>query len=130
MSARTSWLAAIVLAGALAPAWATEEYPAKDTPEASIYRGSIVFEKYCQLCHGPAADGKGRAAKLYDPKPANLVMSDKNRQYKELIIRNGGETMGRSKFMPPWGNELTDEQLGDVLNFLASINKNPDAPKN
>lgn len=124
-----SRLAAAFLAATSGLAPAADEFPAKDTPEAAVYRGSIVFEKYCQLCHGTTAEGNGRAAKLYDPKPANLVMSDKNRTYKELIIRNGGESLGRSKFMPPWGNELTDEQVSDVLAFLAHINKNPAAPR-
>jgi mono/diheme cytochrome c family protein len=118
---------AMLLAGSAVAA--DEDYPPKDTVEASIYRGSIVFEKYCQRCHGLTGEGNGRAAKLYDPKPANLVTSDKNRMYKELIIRKGGESMGRSKFMPPWDNELTDEQIHDVVTFLGSINRNPSAPK-
>lgn len=114
-------LAALVAASAHAAADA--DYPPKDSPEAAVYRGAIVFEKYCQLCHGVTAEGNGRAAKLYDPKPANLVTSDKNDQYKEMIIRRGGEGMGRSKFMPPWGKELTDEQVSDVVAFLRTIKR-------
>lgn len=96
-------------------------YPAKNTLEGAIYRGSIVFHHYCELCHGINADGNGRAARLYNPRPANLVMSDKNDQYKELIIRRGGKALARSEFMPPWGDELTDEQISDVVAFLRSI---------
>jgi mono/diheme cytochrome c family protein len=96
-------------------------YPQKDSAEASIYRGSIVFHHYCALCHGAKADGNGRAAKLYTPRPANLVMSDKNDAYKNLIIRRGGKAIGRSESMPPWENELTEEQIGDVVAFLRSI---------
>jgi mono/diheme cytochrome c family protein len=123
-------LLAVVLLVAGASAFAGDDklnpaappgYPDKSTAEASIYRGSIVFHHYCQLCHGVKADGNGRAAKLYNPRPANLVMSDKNNAYKNLIIRQGGKTLGRSEFMPPWGNELTDEQITDVVAFLGSI---------
>lgn len=104
-----------------------DTYPDKDTPEAAIYRGSIVYENYCVLCHGLLADGKGRAAKLYDPKPANLVTTTKNDQYKELIIRRGGAALKRSPYMPPWNDELTDEQITDVLAFLRTIQlKKPD----
>jgi mono/diheme cytochrome c family protein len=92
--------------------------------EASVHRGSIVFKNYCAKCHGETGDGNGRQAKLYKPRPANLVKSDKNDAYKELIIRRGGEAMGRSPFMPPWGNELTDEQVHDVVRFLRAINNN------
>jgi mono/diheme cytochrome c family protein len=97
------------------------EFPGKNSLEASIFRGSIVYTNYCVLCHGVKGDGHGRAARLYDPKPANLVLSDKNPQYKELIVRRGGKALGRSQFMPPWGEELTDEQVTDVVTFLGSI---------
>ena len=93
----------------------------RDTPEASIERGRIAFEHYCALCHGPSGDGHGRAARLYNPKPANLITSDKNAHYKDLIIRRGGAALGRSAYMPPWGEELTEEQLIDLVNFLQSI---------
>jgi mono/diheme cytochrome c family protein len=99
----------------------SELYPVRDTPEASIERGRIAFEHYCALCHGQKGDGNGRAARLYTPKPANLIASDKNAQYKDLIIRRGGAALGRSPYMPPWGEELTEEQLVDVVNFLESI---------
>ena len=98
-----------------------EEFPNKSSLEARIHRGDIVFQHYCILCHGTKADGNGRAAKLYSPRPANLLTSDKNDEYKELIIRRGGAALARSEFMPPWGDELTDEQIKDVIGFLASI---------
>jgi mono/diheme cytochrome c family protein len=31
--------------------------------------------------------------------------------------------MGRSAFMPPWGDELTDEQIHDVVAFLRELRK-------
>lgn len=98
-----------------------DDYPPKDTPEASILRGDIVFHNYCALCHGMNADGQGRAARIYNPKPANLRKSVMNDAYKELIIRKGGKAVGRSTFMPPWGEELTDEQITDVVRYLRSI---------
>ncbi len=113
-------LCALLLASTVTLA-AAPEYPVKDSVEASIIRGGVVFQHYCILCHGAKGDGTGRAAKLYDPKPANLVMSNKNDQYKELIIRMGGKAMGRSEFMPSWGNELTNEQIADVISHLRSI---------
>jgi mono/diheme cytochrome c family protein len=100
------------------------DYPHRDTPEAAIYRGGIVFHHYCSLCHGIKADGKGRTAGMYDPKPANLVTSDKNDDYKELIIRRGGGAIGRSQYMPPWEDELTEEQISDVVAYLRSIGRN------
>ena len=95
---------------------------ARDGADAQAFRGGLVFFNYCVTCHGPNADGQGRAAKLYDPRPANLRASDKNVAYMRLIVRGGGKSMGRSEFMPPWGEELTDEQIEDVTAYLQSIN--------
>ena len=97
----------------------------RDGADAAAFRGSLVFLTYCITCHGANADGKGRAARLYDPRPANLRASDKNEAYMKLIVRNGGKSLARSEFMPPWGAELTDEQIGDVVAYLQSISKRP-----
>ena len=110
--------------GGKVPAHLLNTLPYKNTPEAALQRGEIVYQHYCVLCHGTSADGKGRAARIYNPPPANLVLSDKNDQYKELIIRRGGAALARSQFMPPWGDELTDEQITDVVTYLRSIQKN------
>ncbi|MBI3898430.1 MAG: cytochrome c [Gammaproteobacteria bacterium] len=92
--------------------------------ELADVRGSIVFRTYCVLCHGPHADGEGRAAKNLMPPPANLTVSAASDEYKERIIRNGGAAVERSPFMPPWGQELTDEQIHDVIAYLRVININ------
>lgn len=94
----------------------------RDSLDAGIVRGSLVFNNYCVTCHGVNADGRGRAARLYNPPPANLRASDKNEAYMTLIVRSGGKAMARSEFMPAWGDELTDEQITDVVTYLRSIN--------
>ncbi|MCX9157881.1 cytochrome c [Niveibacterium sp. 24ML] len=93
----------------------------KDTVEASVIRGRLVYENYCILCHGKEGKGDGRAAKLHDPRPFNLTLSVAPRDYIAQVVRKGGESMNRGKGMPPWGDQLTDEQINDTLNFLWSI---------
>lgn len=97
----------------------------RDSTDAAVFRGGLVYANYCVTCHGFNADGNGRAARLYNPKPANLRMSDKNDAYLALIIRMGGEALGRSQFMPPWGAELTEEQMKDLVAYLRAINVRP-----
>lgn len=116
------------IATAASPPKGSDGSPLKDSIEASILRGNIVFGNYCVLCHGLNADGQGRAARIYNPKPANLRQSRLTDAAKERIIRQGGKQQGRSEFMPPWGNELTNEQISDVVRFLRSIAPS-DAPK-
>jgi len=118
------WLAALVLALA-APALADEAVSPlpRDTADAAVIRGGIAFRTYCVLCHGAEGRGDGRAAKMYTPRPANLTVSPFNDAYKEMIIRGGGASVGRSAYMPPWGDELTDEQIHDVVAFLRELRK-------
>lgn len=97
----------------------------RDGLAAAIFRGGLVFTNYCVTCHGMNADGTGRAARLYNPPPANLRASDKNDAYILMMIRMGGQAMGRSEFMPPWGAELTEEQMNDLTAYLRSINPSP-----
>jgi len=97
----------------------------RDSLDAAIFRGGLVYANYCVTCHGINADGNGRAARLHNPRPANLRASDKNNAYIALIVRRGGEALGRSPSMPPWGEELTDEQVSDVVAFVRSVNARP-----
>jgi mono/diheme cytochrome c family protein len=122
--------AALALAGLLAaaPAFTQGAAPAqgallpKDSVDAAVFRGGLVYANYCVTCHGMNADGNGRAARLYNPKPANLRASDKNDAYFGLMIRKGGAALSRSEFMPAWEAELTNEQITDLVGYLRSIN--------
>jgi cytochrome c oxidase cbb3-type subunit III len=86
-----------------------------------ISRGDVVFKTNCILCHGVKADGKGRASVLFDPPPANLTRSDKNDEYKKMIITLGGKAMGRSEVMPIWGEQLSEQQIDDVVAYLHTV---------
>ena len=91
-----------------------EAYPVS----AGQIRGASLFEQYCALCHGKRANGKGRAARLHTPPPANLRKTVMPAQYLEQIIRLGGEAMDRGIGMPPWKDELSDSQITDLVNFI------------
>ena len=86
-----------------------------------VKRGEVVFKSNCILCHGVNGDGKGRAAKLYHPPPADLTRSDKNDDYKAMIIRLGGKAMGRSEVMPSWESQLSDQEVNDLLKYLRTL---------
>ena len=99
-----------------------EQSPIQPVEYYRDVRGAIVYRTYCVLCHGAKADGKGRAARHYSPPPADLTTSQASDAYKELIVRKGGAAVGRSQYMPPWEQELTTEQIEDVVHYLRVIN--------
>lgn len=87
--------------------------------ERQAIRGGIVYRTYCTLCHGETADGMARAAPLY--RDVNLAIEPAQWADYEAIIRLGGEAVGRSKYMPPWQDELSAEQLSDVIAYLKVV---------
>ncbi len=86
-----------------------------------VLRGEIVFKTNCILCHGISGNGKGRSARLYDPAPADLTRSDKNADYQRMIISMGGKAMGRSDIMPVWSEQITSQEIDDVVEYLRTI---------
>lgn len=116
------WYTVLALMTAVAPRLLTADTSIKSVDYYKDVRGAIVFKTYCVLCHGTKVDGNGRAAANYNPRPANLTQSVVSDEYRELIIRRGGAAMGRSEYMPPWGQELTDEQIKDVVYYLGIVN--------
>ncbi len=121
---RSTACALLALAAVAAGAQQAPQGPLlpRDSADAAAFRGGLVYANYCVTCHGMNADGNGRAARLYDPRPANLRATDKTDAYLALIVRMGREKLGRSPKMPPWGEELTDEQIRDVVSFVRSAN--------
>lgn len=81
-----------------------------------VVRGGIVFNTYCVLCHGEQGDGTARAAKLY--KDTNIRIRLQTQAYYENIVRDGGKAVGLSAFMPAWRDELSPEQISDVVAYL------------
>ena len=125
---RALWIGALIVACLLS--WASGVHAQalpRDSRDAAVFRGGLVFANYCVTCHGINADGNGRAARLYDPRPANLRTTDKNDAYLGLIVKLGGQALGRSPFMPPWGAELTEEQMRDLVAYVRSLNLRADA---
>ena len=86
-----------------------------------VARGEIVFKTNCILCHGIKGDGKGRSSVLYDPPPADLTRSNKNDDYKRMIITLGGKAMGRSEVMPVWGEQISSQEIDDVVAYLRTL---------
>lgn len=85
-------------------------------------RGARLFARYCVLCHGAMADGNGPlAAAIQGAKPANLRRSPLSPEEKSNIIRRGGAAVGRSGSMPAWQQELDDEDIAALLEFLAGL---------
>ena len=90
--------------------------------EPSQRVGEQIFRERCVLCHGRHGEGDGRMAKiLTSPPPADLTASRLPDDYLNTIITRGGEGVGRSKHMPPWGEQLNQAEIDSVILHIKSI---------
>lgn len=84
--------------------------------------GKKIFSTRCVLCHGKSGLGDGRmAAILKSPPPANLSLTNKSEGYIYNIINLGGKNVGRSEHMPPWGDQLTHEDIQSIIIYLKAL---------
>ena len=88
-------------------------------------RGKKTFDRYCIKCHGKNADGEGRMTKLYRRKqeqlPTNFTTGtyiDRPDEYLRMIITDGGEKHSMSKYMPPFGQEISNTGVDDLIHFI------------
>ncbi|HTS37401.1 MAG TPA: cytochrome c [Candidatus Solibacter sp.] len=109
---------------AIPVAAAKAENPVKPGPE-SIARAKKWWTIDCAMCHGKDGNGKGETAQ--DMKLAIKDFTDpatlKERTDGEIfyIIKNGHEDM------PPEGQRVKTEENWDLVNYVRSLSKKPDA---
>lgn len=97
--------------------------PYPKTPN-NIQMGKGLYAAYCSPCHGANFDGKGPAAKGFNPPPANFADPGTIAQLQESYlfwrIKKGGvglpvEGMPWKSAMPRWEAELPDEFIWKII---------------
>jgi len=99
---------------------------ASDLASGDPRRGEPLYRQYCAVCHGATGEGDGpNAASMEDDRPRDLTDA---RYMARLIdtqlvevIRGGGGAVGRSRFMPAWGNTLSAEQVADLVAYIRTL---------
>ena len=108
-----------------------ENPPYSDTLSRVEYRGKSVYLRYCQVCHGAEGDGKGFNAfnlqNSFGIQPADFTDSTVMAALmdKEMIgaISKGGKSVGKSRYMPPWGGTLSGEEIEDVIAYVKALSR-------
>lgn len=115
--------AAILVALALTlPGIAVAQTPAPPavTPPAPL-AGKILYVQNCAPCHGDTGQGDGASASGLSVAPAALgnadVISGKSLAELFAITKNGN----MQRMMPPWKNQLTDQQIWDTLGYAWTL---------
>lgn len=85
-------------------------------------KGKESYNQICAMCHGDTGKGDGVAAASLDPKPRDLssgeYVSTLTDEHIFKVIKEGGESVGKSNLMPAWGAVLSDDKIWDVVAYL------------
>lgn len=97
----------------------------------SAMAGRARYERLCMACHGADGQGHGTAADVLLVPPARfpsdtlVAASDWDGLFRR--IKEGGQGVHGSS-MPPWGVMLTDEEVWDLVAYVASFQRDRLSP--
>ena len=95
--------------------------PVAATPE-SIAAGAPLFRRHCAVCHGLKGDG-GLGDDNNPPAP-NLVDSEWRRGSSDgEIFSNIKDGVMPELYMGPWGDQIKDEDIWNIVNYVRSLAK-------
>lgn len=84
--------------------------------------GQVIFNRYCQGCHGPDGKGEGKGFMPHIGPLARKGYIDKvPDEYLEGVIEEGGEMAGKSAFMPSWKSTLSKQDIADVVAYIRTF---------
>jgi cytochrome c oxidase cbb3-type subunit 3 len=87
--------------------------------------GRELYNKWCSSCHGVAGKGDGPVSAGLPVRPGNHAdgtrMNILTDTYLFTIVKQGGPAVQKSQMMPPWGTQLKDQQIWDVIAYMRSL---------
>ena len=90
-----------------------------------LVRGKAIYDQMCSGCHGTYGDGGQGHRGGFSPHPSNLAvkpyMDGLTDKYLMLVIKKGGEFVGRIATMPAWEKRLSDDEIRDVIAHIRTL---------
>lgn len=121
MKLQSRWLLVLVTMAAMICAGALSSYAA-DPAEAQT-----EYQSFCTPCHGATGKGDGPAGANLSVKPRDFsdcaAMSKLSDDTLFEAIKSGGNAIGKSGQMPPWGGAFSDAQIHALVAYLRSFCK-------
>lgn len=95
--------------------------------------GAKIAREQCAKCHGKTGKGDGEMLQKFkkmgvvvpDPVAWNdaAAISEWTDEQLVAIIEKGGKGVGKSKMMPPWGDQLSQTEIADLVAYIRSLAK-------
>ena len=111
LSRAAAYLAAAgIVAGTLILAPATAQQNS-NADQAQIDQGKATYASKCSHCHGPGLLNSGTVT------PDLRKFPDEKARFFTTV------KTGKNGRMPPWGDILSDEQIGSLWDYVSSLRK-------
>lgn len=94
-------------------------------PRGNPASGRELYAEKCVLCHGGQGQGWDWAAKVDKPPipvpDLTRIVPQRDDRFLFAVVRDGGEAVGKTRFMPAFGFQLSDQEVWDIVAFLRSL---------
>ena len=94
--------------------------------------GKVTYDKICGMCHGKLGKGDGPTAAVLNPKPRNhtdgVYMNALKDDYLFKIVKEGGQSVGKSQLMPGWAAQIKDPDIWNVIAYIRTLAVPPYKP--
>ena len=94
----------------------TNPFPAGD--RGAMERGTVVFQNFCQPCHGPGGQGDGLVVQHGFPKPPTLLRDRTKEMSDDQIFRV--LNTGRGK-MASYASQLSRDDRWKVILYVRAL---------
>jgi mono/diheme cytochrome c family protein len=93
------------------------------------HQGGVLYDKYCQVCHGKEGKGDGFNAFNLDPRPRDFTdstyMGALSDEQIIQTITGGGRSVNKSVLMPAYGWTLSRQQIAYVTAYVRQFRGSP-----
>jgi cytochrome c oxidase cbb3-type subunit I/II len=95
--------------------------PSAASETATLDQGKAFFAAFCGSCHGSSGAGNGPTAGVLAPPPTNFHLKRPTEERAWEVLENG--VPGTA--MPPWKDQLSDDQRHALVEFVCSLYGTP-----
>lgn len=92
-------------------------------------RGARLFAEHCTRCHSPdVADRESRLFRGYPRLDCGDWVAGVGDIYLYQVISEGGAALGKQAVMKPFADQLTTEEISDLVAYLRAFQPNRPMP--
>jgi mono/diheme cytochrome c family protein len=124
-SGRRRLRGAVGAAGMAAALLAASGPPTPAASKADPRAGKEQYDRLCAVCHGGEGKGDGQALRGLPVRPKSFAEPATFRAVPDQAlfetIKKGGAALKKSPMMPPFGDQLKDAQIWDLVAYIKSL---------